>query len=159
MLILKIHEYDNCIIIIRVPVCVPLTRLRPKFAPKKPYQLLGQLNFYPGVVSFVSCWCLRGWCKCDYGSTKLQNVQNTSRKMPKVASRGDVAASYPGALRGPRGLIWSISWWGAWQNPFRFLERIAISGADSINWIFRGLKYHFSLKTVWWIFQKNNCWM
>jgi hypothetical protein len=37
---------------------------------------------------------------------------------------------------------------GAWQNPFRFLERIAISGADSINWIFRGLKYHFSLKNV-----------
>jgi hypothetical protein len=32
--------------------------------------------------------------------------------------------------------------------PFRFLERIAISGADSINWIFRDLKFHFSLKTV-----------
>ena len=28
------------------------------------------------------------------------------------------------------------------------LERIAISGADSINLIFRGLKYHFSLKNV-----------
>jgi hypothetical protein len=25
---------------------------------------------------------------------------------------------------------------------------VAISGAGSINWIFRGLKYHFSLKNV-----------
>jgi hypothetical protein len=54
-----------------------------------------------------------------------------------------ISASYPGAMCCSMACVAF-----AWQNPFRFLERIAISGADSINWIFRGLKYHFSLKTV-----------
>jgi hypothetical protein len=74
---------------------------------------------------------------------------NPSRKNAGTSSRGHhvvfyqprtqalcVVLWFAWPLRGPRGSIWSISLWGAWQNPFRFLERIAISGADSINWIY-----------------------
>ncbi len=96
------------IFIIRVPVCVPSTRLRLKFAPRKPYQLLGQLNFYQVIASIASRLYLRGLYQFADESMKLQNERSTSRNMAKVASRGDVAERTESTIFVVKNPFWEI---------------------------------------------------